>query len=291
MSTTNLQEALVAIQADMKAPKGQYNEFGGYNFRSAEDILNAAKPFIKEHKCILLLTDEVVVLMDRFYIKATASLTRGTESISVNAYARETEQKKGMDEAQVTGSASSYARKYALNGLFCIDDVKDADTQDNRDHQPTQSRSQKPQPGQNQNGKAPTISVDDVVGFGKKYKDTPWKDVPDSYLEYVKNNTREDHVREFVTRQLQIRSGQREQSEQNGVNATPEDFHRELKTVESEFGKAGLKATLASYMMNEFKTTDLKKIAEDQIVFRVQVLENFRSLFRNEMAERDSQDG
>ena len=286
MSTTNLQEALVAIQSEMKAPKSQFNEFGGYKFRSAEDILDAAKPFIKEHKCILLLSDEVIVLMDRFYIKAAASLSRGSESITVHGYARETEHKKGMDEAQVTGSASSYARKYALNGLFCLSDVQDADSHDNREHQP-QSRPQQ-KPPQQSNGNAPVIKVTDVVGFGKKYKDTPWKDVPDSYLEYVKNNTREDHIRDFVTQQLNIRQGQREKASGdggNGVNATAEDFARELKTIEQRFREQDGLAAFAKYCQETFGTTDMKKVAEKELVFRVQIIEDLRNFFKLEFPD------
>jgi hypothetical protein len=122
-------ETLVKIQKELKAPKSQKNNFGNYNYRSCEDILEAVKPYLGEFA--LLLTDEMVEVGGRIYVKAVAELTDGKEAVSVQAFARESETKKGMDESQITGAASSYARKYALNGLFCIDDTKDADTQDN----------------------------------------------------------------------------------------------------------------------------------------------------------------
>lgn len=125
-----INEKLVCIAAQLKAPKGQYNSFGKYSYRSCEDILEAVKPILVEYVCSLSLSDSVEVVGERYYIKATATLTdaESGESCSVSAYAREPEQKKGMDEPQITGTASSYARKYALNGLFCIDDNKDPDS-------------------------------------------------------------------------------------------------------------------------------------------------------------------
>jgi hypothetical protein len=148
----NIYEKLSEIQNELKAPKGQYNSFGKYKYRSCEDILEAVKPICKKYKTTLVLSDEMIVLGGneygnkktiiednnetttfetiRFYIKATATLydTEEEKSISNTAYAREEESKKGMDGSQITGTASSYARKYALNGLFNIDDTKDADT-------------------------------------------------------------------------------------------------------------------------------------------------------------------
>lgn len=120
------------IQQGLKAPKGQYNSFGKYKYRSSEDILEAVKPLLAEQACILTIQDEIVLIGERYYVKATASLSNssGDNKTSI-AYAREPDDKKGMDESQITGMASSYARKYALNGLFCIDDTKDADTMDN----------------------------------------------------------------------------------------------------------------------------------------------------------------
>lgn len=119
---------LQEIQHKLKAPKGQYNNFGKYKYRSCEDILEAVKPILNEVGCTLTLTDTVELIGDRYYIKATAWLKGEDTDEVVTAYAREAETKTGMDASQITGTASSYARKYALNGLFCIDDTKDADT-------------------------------------------------------------------------------------------------------------------------------------------------------------------
>jgi hypothetical protein len=128
---------LVKIQAELKAPKNQVNSFGKYKYRSAEDIIEAVKPILYKYETALLISDEVVQVADRIYIKATAMLIDETNQeipVKVCGWAREEEIKKGMDAAQITGSASSYARKYALNGLFAIDDTKDADaTNDHKD--------------------------------------------------------------------------------------------------------------------------------------------------------------
>lgn len=123
-----LVKKVIEVQKELKAPKGQYNKFGKYKYRSAEDILEAVKPLNAEHGLLLTLTDEPLLVGDWHYIKATASITDGSSERVVTAYAREPENKKGMDHSQITGTASSYARKYALNGLYLIDDTKDADT-------------------------------------------------------------------------------------------------------------------------------------------------------------------
>lgn len=125
----NVYEKLMNVQSKLKTPKNQYNSFGKYKYRSCEDILEGLKPLLGEFKAILTLNDEIHQIGERFYVKATATfidIEKG-EKIEVSASAREDDTKKGMDLAQVTGSVSSYARKYALNGLFCIDDTKDAD--------------------------------------------------------------------------------------------------------------------------------------------------------------------
>lgn len=124
-------EKIVAIQSELKAPKGQYNSFGKYNYRSCEDILEGAKPLLAKYGLVLTIRDGIELIGDRFYVKATATITDGKEQLSTEAYARESADKKGMDASQVTGATSSYARKYALNGLLAIDDTKDADTMDN----------------------------------------------------------------------------------------------------------------------------------------------------------------
>lgn len=129
----SLSEKITAIQAGLHAPKDKRNEFGNYTYRSAESIYEAVKPLLKEQGCSVTIMDELVMVGDRYYVKAIATISDGVEARSVCAFAREQESKKGMDEAQVTGSASSYARKYALGGLFLIDDNKDPDMMDNRD--------------------------------------------------------------------------------------------------------------------------------------------------------------
>lgn len=125
---SNIYNKLMTIQSNLKAPKGQYNNFGKYKYRSCEDILESVKPLLSQHDCALVITDDIVMLGERIYVKATAKLISGSEHIESSAFAREEDTKKGMDSSQVTGAASSYARKYALNGLFCIDDTKDSDT-------------------------------------------------------------------------------------------------------------------------------------------------------------------
>jgi hypothetical protein len=126
----NIYEKLIKVQTELKAPKNQRNNFGGYNYRSCEDILEAVKPILKNNKLTLILKDNIVNIGDRYYIVAIADLIdiETGEKIVTQAQARESETKKGMDDSQITGTASSYARKYCLNGLFLIDDTKDADT-------------------------------------------------------------------------------------------------------------------------------------------------------------------
>lgn len=121
-------EKLVAIQNDLKAPKDKENKFGGFRYRSCEGILEAVKPLLAREGLVLSISDEIIEVTGRVYVKATATITDGTNSQQVTAFAREADTKKGMDPSQVTGASSSYARKYALNGLFCIDDAKDPDT-------------------------------------------------------------------------------------------------------------------------------------------------------------------
>lgn len=129
----NVYEKLLEVQTKLKAPKGQFNSFGNYSYRSCEDIQEAVKPFLGEFKAILVVGDELELIGDRYYIKSTASFIdcESGDKVSNTSFAREELAKKGMDSSQITGSTSSYARKYALNGLFALDDTKDADTQDN----------------------------------------------------------------------------------------------------------------------------------------------------------------
>lgn len=169
-------EVLSAIQNELKAPKNQYNSFGKYNFRNCEDILEALKPILAKHKAINLLSDEVVLIGDRFYIKATATLQIGDEKISVTAFAREEDSKKGMDSSQLTGSTSSYARKYALNGLYAIDDTKDADTP----------------PNENSDNKA-----------GKKEPSAPPKKEPQQNHKDIEKDRLTREINELVTKMTQ----------------------------------------------------------------------------------------
>ncbi len=120
-------KALLKIQNEIKAPKNQFNTFGKYKYRSCEDIMEAAKPVLNKYECLLTISDEIIDVGGRIYVKATAVISDGNTQVHTIAYAREAETKKGMDDAQITGSASSYARKYALAGLFLLDDTKDPD--------------------------------------------------------------------------------------------------------------------------------------------------------------------
>lgn len=135
MMGKNILKKLVTIQSKLKAPKGQYNSFGKYNYRSCEDILENARPLANENSCVIVLNDDIKEVAGRYYVEATATLfdADSGEEISAKAMAREPENKKGNDESQITGASSSYARKYALSALFALDDTKDADTMDNRE--------------------------------------------------------------------------------------------------------------------------------------------------------------
>lgn len=138
---------LITIQSELKAPKSQFNKFGGYKYRKAEDILEAVKPLLAKQKCTLIITDDVVLIGNRIYVKATATIKNEKgECETTNGWAREEESKKGMDGSQITGASSSYARKYALNGLFAIDDNADSDTTNDGQHQEAQQQTQTQQP-------------------------------------------------------------------------------------------------------------------------------------------------
>lgn len=160
----NIYQKLSAVQAKLKVPKNQYNQFGGYAYRSCEDILEAAKPILRKHRLALFLTDEIRQVGDHYYVEAAARLIDldSDDVIECRASAREAETKKGMDASQVTGAASSYARKYALNGLFNIDDTKDADATN------THGKETKPTPKQPTQEKARKYVCADC---GKPFKD------------------------------------------------------------------------------------------------------------------------
>ena len=167
-----LYDKLILMQSELKAPKSNYNDFGKYSYRSCEDILEAVKPLCKKYRALLTLTDDIEVIADRVYVKARAILRDVDDyntAIEVQAFAREPSEKKGMDSSQVTGTASSYARKYALNGLFCIDDTKDADTNEyqkqTKDIKKLEKKVDKP--------KANITDIEKPINFGK-YKDKTW---------------------------------------------------------------------------------------------------------------------
>lgn len=160
-------EKLKIIQTKLKAPKGQYNSFGKYHYRSLEDITEAIKPLLDETGATLTISDEIIQIGDRYYVKATATLydIGSNENISVTAFARESETKKGMDESQITGATSSYARKYALNGLFAIDDTKDTDTEE---YQSTAKKEDKKQENTKPTGQKITkAQIDDIKELAK----------------------------------------------------------------------------------------------------------------------------
>ena len=142
MAEKGLIEKLIKIQSELKAPKNQKNTFGKYNYRSCEDILEAVKPLLSREGLLLTISDTIEQVGSRFYVRATVKITDGTQAVENTAYAREEETKKGMDGPQVTGTSSSYARKYALNGLFCIDDTKDADTNEYKTESESRSAAQ-----------------------------------------------------------------------------------------------------------------------------------------------------
>lgn len=142
---------LISIQSELKAPKSQFNKFGGYKYRKAEDILEAVKPLLNKQKCTLTITDDIVMVGNRIYVKATATIKNEKgECETTTGWAREEETKKGMDGSQITGTSSSYARKYALNGLFAIDDNADSDTTNDGQHQASQQLAQTQQPAAQQ---------------------------------------------------------------------------------------------------------------------------------------------
>ena len=189
----SIYEKLTQLQNELKAPKGQRNSFGNYNYRSAEDILEAVKPLLGKYNLTQIISDDIELIGDRYYIKATVTLVNNEnaeEKISVTALARESQVKKGMDESQITGTASSYARKYALNGLYAIDDTKDSDT----DAYKKQSMSQKDIKlhelvtlVQKQGIKNKEVSDMIWVNFDKKSTDEMTITELDELMELVKN--------------------------------------------------------------------------------------------------------
>jgi hypothetical protein len=149
MTTTNLSQKLLQVQSKLKAEKGQFNKFGNYKYRSLEDINESVKPLLAEHGLTLFISDELVLIGERYYIKATVKITDGTSDYSVDGYAREAESMKGQSESQITGTASSYARKYAMNGMFLIDDTKDDDSNENHEERNARANQSNNQNNQN----------------------------------------------------------------------------------------------------------------------------------------------
>ncbi len=195
-----MSNAIISIQNELKAPKGQFNSFGRYKYRSCEDILESVKPLLHKYSCSLNISDEIVMVGDRFYVKSTATLRKDTGEVisSSVAYAREDESKKGMDGAQVTGAASSYARKYALNGLFCIDDTKDADTDE---YTKNTKPEKEPEKDKNLNlyiqlekkASESKIEIDALMKYLKANdkrlpKDVTYESLPEKYLEALIKN-------------------------------------------------------------------------------------------------------
>lgn len=154
---------LSKIQCELKAPKGQLNKFGGYAYRSCEDILEALKTLLEKYEAVVTVSDEIVNVGNRFYVKATATIKTKDGETAVTAYAREADTKKGMDEAQITGAASSYARKYALNGLFAIDDTKDADATNT--HDKDEPKQEVKQPNTNKRPELTIEQLNDLSGL------------------------------------------------------------------------------------------------------------------------------
>ena len=191
---TNVYQKLMQVQSRLKAPKGQYNSFGKYRYRSCEDILTAVKPLLAEVGAVIVIEDGLEMVGDRIYIKATASFidaeTNLGTTISNTAYAREEETKRGMDSSQITGTASSYARKYALNGLLLIDDTKDADTDENRNERDNRYADQNRDPAIDRTGQPAYPSRDEMVGvISKAY---PEGKVRDTLLMAMHAKTLED---------------------------------------------------------------------------------------------------
>lgn len=157
---------LIVIQSELKAPKSQFNKFGGYKYRKAEDILEAVKPLLNKQKCTLTITDDIVMVGNRIYVKATATIKNEKgECETTTGWAREEETKKGMDGSQTTGASSSYARKYALNGLFAIDDNADSDTTNDGQHQKAQQQTQQPAAQQPESSQYHPSDLNEGLGY------------------------------------------------------------------------------------------------------------------------------
>ena len=187
----NIYEKLLRVQVELKAPKGQYNSFGKYKYRSCEDILTAVKPLLDKVGATITITDDLVLVGDRFYVKATATFTDTEKctAITNTAFAREDENKKGMDGSQITGTASSYARKYALNGLLLIDDTKDADTDENHNERKAKDEKAEKEPADRTGEPAYPTKAEMLGVIAKVY---PEGKVRDTLLLAMKAKTLDD---------------------------------------------------------------------------------------------------
>lgn len=186
MMVSSIEAKLVKIQTEIKAPKNLHNSFGGYNYRNVEGICEAVKPYLKDNNCTLILTDEIIAVGDRIYVKATATISDAEtrSAISVSAFARESQVKKGMDDSQITGAASSYARKYALNGLFLLDDTKDPDTDE------YQKQTSKKQTSKEQN------EADQAEKFDKKCEEVGRMKISELKVDIIRKKCADEGVPE-----------------------------------------------------------------------------------------------
>jgi hypothetical protein len=226
-----LQEILSNIQKELKAPKSQFNSFGNYHYRNCEDIIEAIKPLLPDG-AFVVIRDSIEMIGTRYYVKAAASINYGGLAVVCDGYAREPESRKGMDESQITGATSSYARKYALNGLFLIDDTKDADSKDNGNiapkvtlppyKKPAVAPAQSPVGGASEVAQPPVALDAPIIGvfiwnYGTKYKGYQIVDIPYSNLEWFMTNekTPDDH-KDAARMELDRRDAAAQMANQNG---------------------------------------------------------------------------
>lgn len=236
-----MKEKLLKVQMELKAPKNQKNTFGGYNYRSCEDIFEAVKPLLEKEGLTLRLTDELVNIGERYYIKATAILTDGNETIENTAYAREEETKKGMDGSQITGASSSYARKYALNGLFLIDDVKDSDATNTGE--PTKEDAE-----------------NFVVSFGKYNGKKLSEVIKDEYYKNYLLNGNDEYLKKCI----ELLTGEK---------APSEEELKEQTTLLAEFNKLVIETnTDIKKILNNYEVESTSKLSIDQLKNAIEVL-------------------
>ena len=236
-----MKEKLLKVQMELKAPKNQKNTFGGYNYRSCEDIFEAVKPLLEKEGLTLRLTDKLVNIGERYYIKATAILTDGNEAIENTAYAREEETKKGMDGSQITGASSSYARKYALNGLFLIDDVKDSDATNTGE--PTKEDAES-----------------FIVSFGKYNGKKLSEVIKDEYYKNYLLNGNDEYIKKCI----ELLTGEK---------APSEEELKEQTTLLAEFNKLVIETnTDIKKILNNYEVESTSKLSIDQLKDAIEVL-------------------